>query len=215
MTGTPMARARKPEKWCNYLNFMTYHMTVRKIVAAGIGVNHVTVWRWRHRFLHATANKNATVLSGVIEADEIFFAKSFKGRRGHKRGKLSAVRVARSQAAISPGQGSPQEHVPVLTAIDNSGAAYEAILSSSTDIATALGGRIAEGSVLCSRAKPVYEEILSMRKSPTRPVRSIAVSATKPACLMQRKSIGISLRKRIVNGLGCAESIVIINISRC
>jgi transposase-like protein len=45
LTGTPMARARKPEKWGQYLSHMTDHRSVRQIVAAGIGVNHTTVWR--------------------------------------------------------------------------------------------------------------------------------------------------------------------------
>ncbi|MDO9713409.1 transposase, partial [Paracraurococcus lichenis] len=40
LTGTPMARARKPEKWGQYLSYMTGHCSVRKIVEAGIGVNH-------------------------------------------------------------------------------------------------------------------------------------------------------------------------------
>jgi hypothetical protein len=65
---------------------MTDHLSIRKIIEAGIGVNHVTVWRWRHRFLKAAANDNAAILSGVIEADETFFVRSFKGHRGWVKG---------------------------------------------------------------------------------------------------------------------------------
>jgi transposase-like protein len=64
LTGTPMAHARKPERWGHYLSHMTDHRSVRKITAAGIGVNHTTVWRWRRRFLQAAAQDNATTLSG-------------------------------------------------------------------------------------------------------------------------------------------------------
>src|SRR3954465_4472626 len=39
LTGTPMARARKPEKWGHYLSPMTDPRSVRKIIEAGIGVN--------------------------------------------------------------------------------------------------------------------------------------------------------------------------------
>lgn len=59
LTGTPLARARKPEKWGQYLSHMTDHRSVTKIVEAGIGVNRATVWRWRHRFLKAAAQDNA------------------------------------------------------------------------------------------------------------------------------------------------------------
>ncbi len=37
LTGTPMARARKPERWGHYLSHMTDHRSIRKITAAGSG----------------------------------------------------------------------------------------------------------------------------------------------------------------------------------
>ncbi len=40
-----MARARKPEAWGGYLSFMTDYLSVRKIMAERIGLNHVAVWR--------------------------------------------------------------------------------------------------------------------------------------------------------------------------
>lgn len=94
LTGTPMARARKPEKWGHYLSHMTDHHSVRKIIAAGIGVNHTTVWRWRHRFLKAAAQDNTAVLSGVIEADETFFVRACKGHRGWVKGRPPEPRAA-------------------------------------------------------------------------------------------------------------------------
>jgi transposase-like protein len=156
MTGTPMARARKPEKWGQYLACMTEHMSVRKIVASGIGVHQVTAWRWRHRFLQAAANDNAAVLSGVIEANETFFARSFKGSRGWKTGKPPEMRAARRRAWGGGQRGMPRQHVPVLTALDNSGRVFQAILKSCSEIRQALEGRIAAGSVLCSDGAAAY-----------------------------------------------------------
>jgi hypothetical protein len=149
-----MARARKPEKWGDYLRHMTEHRSIRKIIEAGIGVNHVTVWRWRHRFLTAAANDNPAVLSGVIEVDETFFSRSFKGRRGWKKGNPPENRAARPHAwgALS------HEQVPVLTALDSGGGIHQAILSSLTGIEAALAGRIAAGSVLCSDGSAAYEK---------------------------------------------------------
>lgn len=156
LTGTPMAHARKPEKWGKYLSFMTDHISIRKIVATGIGLNHVTVWRWRHRFLKAAANDNGGVLSGVIEADETFFVRSFKGHRGWQNGEPPEQRAARPRAWGATKRGLSNEQVPVLTALDNAGVLYEAILSSRKGIEAALDGRIEAGSVLCSDGASVY-----------------------------------------------------------
>lgn len=156
LTGTPMARARKPEKWGLYLGHMTDHCSIRRIVKAGIGVNHVTVWRWRHRFLKAAANDNAAILSGVIEADETFFVRSFKGHRGWIKGKPPEDRAARPSAWGATKRGLSDEQVPVLTALDNAGGVYEAILPSLAAIEAALDGKIAVGSVLCSDGTKAY-----------------------------------------------------------
>lgn len=72
LTGTAMARARKPGIWGRYLDCMTDFMSVRKIVLTGIDISHLTVFRWQHRFLAAAVNDNAAILSGVIEGDETF-----------------------------------------------------------------------------------------------------------------------------------------------
>jgi hypothetical protein len=159
LTGTAMARARKPELWGQYLGHMTEYRSIRKIVATGIDINHVTVWRWRHRFLNAAANDNTAILSGVVEADETFFLRSFKGSRGWKNGNPPENRAARPRAWGASKRGLSTEQVPVLTALDNSGGIYEAILLSLTGIEAALDGRIAPGSVLCSDGAHVYERV--------------------------------------------------------
>jgi transposase-like protein len=156
LTGTPMARARMPEKWSQYLGHMTDHLSIRKIVMAGIGVNHVTVWRWRHRFLVAAATDNAAMLSGVIEADETFLLRSFKGHRGWTDGNPPENRAARPRAWGAIKRGLSNEQVPVLTALDNAGGIYEAILPSLAAIEASLHGRIAPGSVVCSDGTRAY-----------------------------------------------------------
>ena len=44
------------------------------------GVHPTTAFRWRHRFLGAPAADKPRKLSGIVEADETFILKSFKGR---------------------------------------------------------------------------------------------------------------------------------------
>lgn len=119
LTGPPMAHAHKPEKWGQYLACMTDFMSVRKIILTGISVNHVIAWRWRHRFLKAAINDNTAVLSGVIETDETFFVRSFKGYRGWTRGQPPENRAARPSAWGALKRGLSDQQVPVLTAPDN------------------------------------------------------------------------------------------------
>src|SRR5664279_2394105 len=156
LTGTPMARARKPEKWSAYLGYMADHKSIRGIVEAGIGLNHVTVWRWRHRFLRAAANDNAALLSGVIEADEVFFLRSFKGHRGWVNGQPPEERAARPRGWGATKRGLSSDQVPILTALDNAGGVFEAVLPSLAFVESALGGHIAAGSVVCSDGVKAY-----------------------------------------------------------
>ena len=158
MTGTPMARARKPETWNTYLRFMSDHVSVRAIVAAGIGIHHVTVWRWRHRFLQATVSDDASRLCGVIEAGEVFFRWSYKGHRGWTKGTPPVDRVARQRGSGSNADRRSVEFVPVLTALDTNNCLYQAILPSLSAIALALEGRIATPSVLCANDGAGYSD---------------------------------------------------------
>ena len=159
LTGTAMARARKSNLWGQYLGHMTEYLSIRKIVATGIKINHTTVWRWRHRFLEAAANDNTTILSGVVEADETFFLRSFKGNRGWVQGKPPENRAARPRAWGASQPGLSNEQVPVLAALDNSGGIFESILPSLTAIEATLAGRIASGSVLCSDGAKAYVRV--------------------------------------------------------
>ena len=165
MTGTPMARARKPEKWCAYLGFMTDHTTVRRIVQAGICLNHVTVWRWRHRFLAATAHDNAALLCGVIEVDDIFFPRSFKGHRGWQKGVPPANRNARGCSGDAGRSGRTNDRVPVLTALDSSGGICQDLISVPACLGSVLDGRIAAGSVLCSNGAPALRHLAAKARA--------------------------------------------------
>lgn len=156
LTGTPMARAKKCHLWGDYLRHLTDFRSVRKIAETGIDLNHVTIWRWRHRFLTAAANANAAARSGVIEADETFFVRSFKGHRGWKKGTPPENRAARPSAWGAIKRGLSHEQVPVLTALDNAGGVYEAILPSLIAIEASLNGHIAAGSVVCSDGALAY-----------------------------------------------------------
>jgi transposase-like protein len=102
MTGTPMARARMPEKWGTFVDCMNQQMSVRKIVASGIGIDQVTAWRWRKRFLQTTANGQAAILSGVVQADETISPRAFKESHGRIQAKPRTNRVGRPRRHQTP-----------------------------------------------------------------------------------------------------------------
>ena len=54
--------------------------SVRKL-AAQIGVNKYTVWRWRMLVFSIIENGSTTSFSGIVEADETYQRESRKGSR--------------------------------------------------------------------------------------------------------------------------------------
>jgi transposase-like protein len=198
LTGTPMARARKPETWGRYLGCMTEHMSLRTIVASGIGVHRVTAWRWRHRFLQAAVADNASVLSGVIEAGTTFLPRSCKGSRSWQQGTPPETRAARPRAWGATTRGVSHGLVAVLTALDTGGGVYEAILASRTEIEAALEGRIAAGSVLCSDGNMAYVRAADKAKAEH---DTVFVPTTTPRAV-KRNPVGTPARKPGRLGLG-------------
>ena len=87
LTGTPLARLRKKDKWLTYAQQMGEGQSVRKSAVA-CDVHRNTAFRWRRRFLDLPDSQRATLLSycarsphpGMAEADETVFLESFKGK---------------------------------------------------------------------------------------------------------------------------------------
>jgi hypothetical protein len=159
LTGTPLARMRKPEEWLGFAAAMAEHRSLDAIRAAGVNVSRHTAWRWRHRLLAPLAAQPDAPLRGVIEADETFFRDAFKGSRGWKRGTPPAARPPRYRGGPATKRGISDEQVPVLTALDRSGGVVERVLEHRGQIAAALAGRIAPGSVVCSDGLKAYVEV--------------------------------------------------------
>ena len=143
LTGTPLARMRKPEKWHAFAKALANgFISVDHLHEEGLGVSRLTIWRWRNRFLAAQTARQAQQLSGVVEADEKYFKTSFKGSRGWKRGNPPANRPPRYHGAPAIKRGLSKEQVPILTAVDNSGNIFEARINGLGDIRSTLRDRI-------------------------------------------------------------------------
>jgi transposase-like protein len=144
LSGTPLARLRKKDRWADQAEALKSGESVAK-AAARCGVAVTTAFRWRHRFLSAPALDKPAQLTGIVEADETYILESFKGKRAglsrpaHKRGGMAKTR------------GLSAEQIPVLIARDRTGATTDAVLAKRdrASIATALGGVVTPANQLC------------------------------------------------------------------
>ena len=144
LTGTPLARLRKKEKWLEYSEALKDGISINK-AAERCDVDPTTAFRWRHRFLKSFSADNATELSGIAEADETFFLESFKGQR-----KLPRPARKRGGKAVKPGISS--EQIPVLIARDRNGETFDAILDTvdAEHLGAALKPVLGKDTLLCT-----------------------------------------------------------------
>jgi len=176
LTGTPLARMRKPERWHAFSKALADgFISVDRLHGSGLGISRLTIWRWRNRFLAAQAANQAVRLGGVVEADETYFKTSFKGSRGWKRGNPRAARPPRYHGAPAIKRGLSDEQVPILTAVDSNGGIFEATINGLGAIRPTLRGVIEPGSIICSDGIRTYVDLAAdtdseHRRIPT-PVR--------------------------------------------
>jgi transposase-like protein len=126
LTGTPLARLRHKERWLDYNQSFLEGLTVRK-AAERCQVDKTTNFLCRHRFLTNMADLKLTGLTGIVEADETYFAQSFKGSRQmprppHHRGHASHQR------------GTGDNQVPILVIRDRHGATTDFKLTVATQV---------------------------------------------------------------------------------
>lgn len=113
LTGTPLARLRKRERWLQYLQCMLESRTVRD-AAQVVGVHRTTSFRWRHRFGPAAARARPNQLSAIVEADETYRLESQKGSR-------TMTRQPRRRGGVARRRGINREHDCLLVARDRNG----------------------------------------------------------------------------------------------
>lgn len=156
LTGTPLARLRKKARWLQFAICLSKSATVRQ-AAAHCSVARTTSFRWRHRFLRAGV-ANAEALCGIVEADETFFRRSYKGSRSWRNGDNPPPRPPKKRSRPARKRGLSDEQVPVLVTRDRAGATRACILPdrSAAAIDSAIGGVLPPDGVLCSDAWRAY-----------------------------------------------------------
>ena len=112
LTGTSLARLRKKQCWLAYGEALAAGMTLAR-AAAHCGVHLTTTsFRWRHRFLKAPA-ATQEALTGVVEADETFFAARTKAPdagatpRHRSSGRRTTAASGRASAGSRPNRSRP------------------------------------------------------------------------------------------------------------
>ena len=151
LTGTPLAKLQHRDKWFDYLSCMHDSLTLR-VSASRVGIDLKTAFRWRHRFLKASAQANANTLSGIIEVDETVFLESCKGKRN----------LTHREPRKRGGQGKKnrkEDKIPVLIARDRNGQVSDLVdpaLQTST-VHAFLAPIIDRDSILCSDGHNWYK----------------------------------------------------------
>ena len=147
--------------WKKYIECMMEGFSVRKS-AKICNISKDTAFIWRHKILDALQNMASSVnLDGIVEADETFFAVSYKGnhkksttfvmpRKAHKRGKQTHIR------------GLSHEKVCVPCAVTRNGLSIAKITNlgkvGTKDIYHAFDGRISASSILCTDDTSAYND---------------------------------------------------------
>jgi transposase-like protein len=151
LTGTPLARLRKKERWAEHVQaLMTGESVVKAAKRCDVAVS--TAFRWRHRFLSAPAIDKPARLSGIVEADETYIRESFKGKRS------DLPRPARKRGGKAHKRGLSAEQIAVLVARDRSGRTTDTVLTrhDRAAVTAALTGIVTPANQLCcDGGKPI------------------------------------------------------------
>ena len=144
LTKTPLAKLRMKEKWAAQTEALIEGVSLAK-AARRCGVHPTTAFRWRHRFLASLAGDKPKALAGLVESDETFILKSFKGKRSGLR------RKSRKRGGVSAKRGLSAEQIPVIVARDRHGATTDAVLPrlDRVSIAAALGSVVTLANTFC------------------------------------------------------------------
>jgi len=167
-TGTVVARVRLPEKLQQALADMLAPVpsSCRRL-AARLGVDKMTVWRWRMRLLAAFDGAGARRLGGIVEADETYMRESRKGSREwvrHERDPRRFPAPPRPRwrdfrlLGLPRPAGLSKWQIPILTLADSAGARRAERLPDrrAESLVAVLEDRVSRDAVLCSDGDGAY-----------------------------------------------------------
>ena len=159
-TNTITAGTKKDLRtWEKYIDCLMNGFSLRK--SADICKMHRnTAFAWRHKILEALQiMAKAVTLDGIIEADETFFTKSYKGN--HKKGSFNIPRISHKRGNSTHTKGLSREKICVPCAVNRNGLSI-ATASNLGRVATknlhkVYDGRISKDSVLVTDLMNSYK----------------------------------------------------------
>lgn len=167
-TGTVVARIRLPEKLQEALEDMLGPVpsSCRRL-AARLGVDKMTVWRWRIAILRTLTGIGPGGLGGIVEADETFQRESRKGSREWVRHERDPDRFPapprprwqdfRRRGLLLP-LGLSKWQIPILTIAERAGGRRAERLPDrrAESLVAALEASVRHDAVLCSDGDGAY-----------------------------------------------------------
>lgn len=150
LTGTALTRLRHRDKWLGQAEVLHEGLSVRK-AAARLGVHPSTAFRWRHRWLRVPCEVKASRMAGVVEADETYQLRSYKGQKAMLR--AEAARAPRRRGGRAAKRGLSAEQVPILVLRDRTGHTSDFVLPAAPGkaaVMAVLPVAVADDSVLCT-----------------------------------------------------------------
>ena len=153
LSATPLARLRLKDKWLQHADVLCQGLIVR-LAAEQLQVAPSTAFRWRHRFLRLAQQAKPGCLGGVVEVDQTYQLRSFKGQK-------VLGRAARSRGGKARTRGMSKEHVPMLMARDRSGATTDFVLpaDSVVEVSAVLQPVVAGDAILCTDGSPMLASV--------------------------------------------------------
>jgi len=200
ITGTQLSGMHNPDKWIDFAHCLEDQRSLTWI-SEQLGISRKCAFAWRHRLLGSASGLPPDTLGGIVEADEAYFLRSFKGHRGWKTGTPPADRPPRYRGSGAIKRGLSEEQVPVATGLDNSHHLVQGVLDQRTDdaISAVLAGQIEVGSVICSDGHSSYPKIAEDRSCEHKII-------DRPIHSQEEKAQGLTKGKRGKLGLGRVNS---------
>lgn len=153
LSTTPLARLRLKDRWLQQADALCQGLIVR-LAAERLQVAPSTAFRWRHRFLRLAQQAKPGALGGVVEVDQTYQLRSYKGQ-------TVPGRIARSRGGKAATRGMSREHVPMLMARDRSGATTDFVLPADriAEVSAVLQPVVAGDAILCTDGSPMLASV--------------------------------------------------------
>lgn len=82
---TPIYRAKKVNRWLEFIECMLNGLSLRESAKKLKDITHTTLFYWRHKILPAIAQIDVASFEGIVEMDETYFLYSEKGSPFYSR----------------------------------------------------------------------------------------------------------------------------------